>query len=217
MKRLLMSGIILVVLLTCVGAVSANLVTNGGFEAPIAANPWTTIFAGNGLTGWSIDSGSIDLIHNYWQPHSGDQSLDLSGNSPARISQMIPTTPGATYDLTFWMAGNPDIQEVKTLGVYWDGNELSPTITFDSTGQTKADMGWKLVTISGLKATTGSTELAFLDIQPQSDPCGVALDDISLVPAQVNPVPEFPGMALPLTLLVGLIGVVLFIRKSKEN
>ena len=32
-----------------------------------------------------------------------------------------------------------------------------------------------------------------------------------------TPVPEFPGMALPAVLIVGLFGAVLFIQKSKDN
>jgi choice-of-anchor C domain-containing protein len=211
-----MVSVVLVVLLACIGGVSANLVTNGGFEMPTAANPWTTFFTGNGLTGWTITSGSIDLINGYWQPHSGSQSIDLSGNSPGMITQNITTIPGDSYDLSFWMAGNPDIQEVKTLGVYWNGAELGTTYTFDSTGHTHADMGWKEVTIPGLQATGTSTEIGFLDIQPQSDPCGVALDDISVVPASQS-APEFPTLAVPGAMIVGLLGVVLFIRRGKEN
>ena len=168
-----------------------NLLSNGGFENPVAQYPFTTM-TGDQLTGWSIDSGSIDLMHGGWLPHSGAQSMDLSGISPALISQTIDTVPGYMYDLTFWIAGNPDKQEVKTLGVYWDGNELSPTITFDSTGHSTNDMGWRLVTISHLKASKSSTEIAFIDLQPSNDPYGVALDDISVVPVQSIPVPEFP-------------------------
>jgi choice-of-anchor C domain-containing protein len=166
-----------------------NLVSNGEFETPVAPYPFTTLI-GKQLTGWNIDSGSIDLIgssdlmHGGWQPHTGAQSIDLSGNSPAMISQTISTIPGHKYDLTFWMAGNPEKQEVKTLAVYWDGNELFPTYTFDTTGHSINSMGWKLVTISNLKATKSSTKIAILDIQPSDDPYGVALDDISVLPAQ---------------------------------
>jgi choice-of-anchor C domain-containing protein len=216
MKRTLTLGIVLVLLLACVGTVSANLVSNGGFESPVAANPWSTIYTGNGLTGWTIETGSIDLINGYWQPHAGSQSVDLAGDSPGKISQTINTVPGASYDLTFWMAGNPDIQGPKVLGAYWDGAELSPTITFDSSGTSHQNMGWKLVTISGLKATKTTTEIAFAHIAPDGA-CGVALDDISVERTDVIPAPEFPTMALPVTMLVGFMGVVLFIQKSKEN
>jgi choice-of-anchor C domain-containing protein len=157
------------------------LVSNGGFETPVSGYPFTTM-AGNQLTGWSIDYGSIDLINGGVQPHSGSQSIDLSGNSPALISQRISTVPGGEYTLRFWMAGNPDRQEVKSLGVFWNGNELNPILTFDSTGHTGTDMGWKLVTVSNLIATSSSTEIAFLDRQHPDDPYGVMLDDVSIVP-----------------------------------
>jgi choice-of-anchor C domain-containing protein len=216
MKRALTLGIVLVLLLACVGTVSANLVQNGEFESPIAASPWSTLFPGNGLTGWTIETGSIDLINGYWQPHAGAQSVDLAGNSPARISQTITTVPGASYDLSFWIAGNPDMQGQKVLGVYWDGAELSPAITFDSSGKTHQNMGWELVTISGLTATKTTTEIAFEHKAPEG-PCGVALDDISVDPTGVIPAPEFPGIALPALMLVGFMGVVLFVQKSREN
>jgi choice-of-anchor C domain-containing protein len=218
MKSIYIAGFVLVVLLASVGVVSANLVTNGGFEMPTASPPFTTIFTGNGLTGWTIASGSIDLINGYWQPHSGDQSIDLSGDSPGMISQNISTIPGNSYDVSFWMAGNPDKQEVKTLGVYWNGAELGTTYTFDSTGHTYSSMGWKEVTIPGLKATGTSTEIGFLDIAPinyPTDPYGVALDDISVVPSQSTPAPEFPGIAAPVISLVGLLGAVFFVRRMK--
>ncbi len=101
-------------LLAGVGAVSAaNLVQNPGFENPSVGGSFTTL-TGNGLTDWTIETGgSIDLISGYWLPHSGVQSIDLAGNEPGKISQTINTVVGGTYTLSFWMAGNPDLQGIK--------------------------------------------------------------------------------------------------------
>jgi hypothetical protein len=82
-------------------------------------------------------------------------------------------------------------------------------------------MGWKIVEIPNLKASTGSTEIKFKDVTPVGEypsVCvGVALDDIKVDTYTPPPVPEFPTMALPVALIVGMLGAVLFIQKSKEN
>jgi choice-of-anchor C domain-containing protein len=226
MKKVLTLAISLVLLLACVGTVSAetNLVVNGGFESPLGDYPWHAISAGNELTGWTINYGSIDLVHGGWPSHSGDQSIDLAGNEQGKISQIITTTDlSGTYNIQFWLAGNPYTQGKKALKVYWDGNEVSPTtgsLTFDTTGKSFTDMGWTLVTISGLKATKSTTELAFVQGATDDERCGVALDDISVVDPPVDPptpAPEFPSTALPAAMLVGFMGVVLFVQKSKNE
>jgi len=215
MKKTLTLGIVLVLLLACVGAVSANLVSNGGFESPGTFvgtfEPFTV------LTGWNIDSGSIDLINTYWQPASGSYSIDLAGNAPASISQVLATTPGGKYDLSFMMAGNPvGAPTIKTAEVFWDG-VTQGTFTFDTTGNTLTSMGWVPKGKTGLVASGSSTVLKFVDVSG-TDYYGAALDDIVVEPQQsTTPVPEFPTMALPAGLIVGILGAVLFIQKSKEN
>src|SRR5665647_2438499 len=91
MKKTITLGIVLVLLLACVGAVSAaELVNNGGFENPPLVDG--VGFQENmvsGLTGWTIESGNVDLIKEYWVPYAGKQSLDLSGNVRGEISQPI--------------------------------------------------------------------------------------------------------------------------------
>lgn len=180
--------------------------------------------AGSGLTGWTINSGSINLVHGGWASHSGDQSIDLAGDTEGRISQTITTADLAgTYNLQFWLAGNPFTQGKKVLKVYWDGNEVTPTtgsLTFDTTGKSFTNMGWTLVTISGLKATKTTTELVFEQGATDDSRCGVALDDISVVDPIVEPptpAPEFPSVALPVAFLIGFIGIITVIRKTKEN
>jgi len=215
MKRTLTMGIILVLLLACVGAVSANIVQNPGFESPGTFvgtfQPFTT------LADWSIDAGSIDLINTYWQPASGSYSIDLAGNAPGTISQVLTTTPGAKYDLSFKMAGNPDgSPKIKTVQVFW-GGVSEGMFTFDTTGKDHTTMGWVSQGKTGLVASGASTVLKFVDVSG-TDYYGAALDDIVVEPQQsTTAVPEFPTMALPVALIVGMLGAVLFIQKSKEN
>ena len=223
MKRVLTLAIGLLLVLACVGTVSAgtavNLVTNGGFEDPLITGDFGT-YTGSGLTGWTT-TGSIDLIHGYWKSHSGAQSIDLAGNERGKISQTINTAePDGTYTISFWLAGNPHIlyQGPKELNVYWDGEKVK-SITFDTTGKTVDNMGWTLVTISGLKAKGKTTEIVFEQGETSNNYIGVALDDISVVDPvdPPTPAPEFPSMALPAAMLVGFMGVVLYVQKSGKD
>jgi len=205
-------GLIFMLLVACIGTVSANIVSNGDFESPIANYPFTTYYAGNTFGSWHVDSGSIDLIHDYWQAYAGDQSIDLAGETPGAVSQTLATVPGKTYTLTFWMAGNPDYQSVKTLGISWNGADLPSTYTFDSTGHSHTDMGWTKVTITNLEATSASTVLTFKDIG--KDQCyGIALDNISVDDETIS-APEFPGVAVPVAMLAAILGIVFCIRKK---
>jgi hypothetical protein len=235
MKRVLTLATGLVLLLVCVGTVSAgtglNLVENGGFESPVIAGPAAHYFGSGELSGWAVSNGGVDLYKNtFWTPHSGEQSLDLSARTPGKISQTINTANlDGTYTLSFWLAGNPfyddtHAQGIKVFKVYWDGNEVTPTtgsLFFDTTGRSYTDMGWTPVTISGLKATKETTELVFEQGATDDPRCGVALDDISVVDPPVDPpvtpAPEFPSAALPASMLVGFMGIVLYVQKSRQE
>jgi hypothetical protein len=54
--------------------VRANLLTNGGFETPVAPpNSSILLSAGSSaLTGWAITSGDVDVVDNgLWQAFEG--------------------------------------------------------------------------------------------------------------------------------------------------
>jgi choice-of-anchor C domain-containing protein len=220
MKKTLILAITLVLLITCVGMVSANLVTNGGFESPSITGSYTTYSAGDGaLFPWVIEAGSIDLIHGYWQAADADQSIDLAGlYQEGAISQDIPTSDSQSYDLSFAMAGNPDNGPVtKRVQVWWDNN-LIDTYTFNTAGKTHTNMGWITKHAYNLpgKTASSSTNLTFADVSEAGTAFGTALDQVVVV-EHVIPTPEFPTIALPAGLIIGLIGTVFFIRKSKEE
>jgi len=223
MNRFLIRGIITLALLASVGMVTAaNLVTNGGFETPTAIDPFTPNM-NTGLTGWSISPGNIDLISTLWNPPTGGgaQSIDLSGCARATLSQDIATTPGDSYKLTFALAGNPYPQTntVRKVAVIW-GNDAPIIRSFDTAGRSyPSDMGWTTVTdIPSFQASTNPTTLKFQDVSENDNLCvGVALDNIDVEQQQVTPSPEFPSVALPVALIVGILGAILFIKSTKQN
>ena len=198
---------------------AATLLTNGSFEDPTASNPFSTIPSVASLPGWDIELGSIDLIGNYWQHADGLQSIDMNGapgNSPATISQTINNLiNGATYYLSFYLAGNPDgAPTVKKLTAMLDNGIFGSTgtslfgATFDTTGKTKLSMGWQqfyqTFTYTGI--TGGSLKLSFVG-DGDGTPYGPALDDVSL---GAVPVPA----ALPLFgTALGAMALLRFRRK----
>jgi choice-of-anchor C domain-containing protein len=175
-----------------------NLITNGSFESNVFgfSGSVSTLSAGsNALTGWTINSGTVDLVNTYWAASQGQYSLDLSGEQDGTISQSFATVVGQTYQVSFDMAGNPtDGDKVKYLQV---GLSNLPLYEFDTTGKTHSNMGWTTKTFVFQAVSTSST-LFFAGLQ--DSPYGVALDNVS-----VSAVPEPETYALLLAGM-GLVG-----------
>ena len=114
------------------------------------------------------------------------------------------------------MSGNPDNAGTKSVNVFWGASEVTGSPFTFATANTKTDMKWEQKTASGLTAT-GPTTIKFV-ADPGSSAYGPALDDISVeCTGGTTPVPEFPTMALPAALIVGMLGAVLFIQRTREH
>jgi choice-of-anchor C domain-containing protein len=214
-----MSATALVGLMAAPAFAVTDLVANGGFEVAVVANP----FAANTTTlnSWTVASGDIDHIGNYWQAHTGNQSIDLYGCSPSVLRQQMTTTPGANYVLSYWVAGNPDVQGLKSgaarVGTSAGGVDLAnQIISFDSTGKTRAAMGWVNKTVA-FQATGATTFLEFADTSAST--CfGVALDDVSVTEAVV--VAQFPTTTTVMYAVAGVAGAAalsLLLRRRRTN
>ena len=195
-KNVLIAAVALVASQTAVA--SPNLIVNGGFESSTFSGLFAPYSAGSSaLTDWTIESGSIDLINTLWQHASGSYSLDLSGNEDGLISQVFNTTQGQTYRVSFSLAGNPDdADKVKVVQV---GMSNEPLYEFDTTGQTRTNMGWVTKSFDFIAADTTS-KLFFAGTQ--ESPFGAALDNISVTAV---PEPETYAMFLAgITLMAGI-------------
>jgi hypothetical protein len=120
MKRIaIYIGIVALVACITGQANAANLVSNGGFEAPdltgfsyktYQTSPdgfWSVTNTGTGYLGLPY---GIDLVNGYWKGSSGvagDQSVDIDYETI--IYQSLVTVPGQTYLLSFAYANNPDV------------------------------------------------------------------------------------------------------------
>ncbi len=198
MTRRILLVALAVLLLAFAGRVhAASLLVNGSFEeaAPGSSVPsgnFATLSSGStAILGWTVDSGSIDWINNYWQPSDGELSLDMSGRGAGAISQTIATVAGQWYRLSFDIAGNVDSGDtIKNLLV--DVQVDDQLFSFSTTGQSRSDMGWERRTFDFQAADT-STTVGF--ISQESNAWGPALDNaaVTVVPL---PAATLPGIAL---------------------
>ncbi len=164
---------------------TVNLVANGGFEQPVlTTSGFVTYGTGGALTGWTIDSGSIDHIKSYWPPFEGTQSIDLDGNTPGSISQTIATVPGQAYKISFAYSTNPDRPSGDAaMDVLWDG---STVLHVSHPKGSFTNMNWTPGSAT-VVATETSTTLRFASTDTTGGAWGIALDDVSVAPADAPP------------------------------
>lgn len=171
--------------------------TNGSFEDGLAnIGAFTTINAGQpGITGWTVLGHSVDYIGTYWAAQDGNRSLDLNGNGKGGVSQTFDTSIGQVYQVSFWVAGNPDgLPILKELTA--DDGTTTFEFEFDATGSTRVDPNWSERTFEFI-ASGASTTLSFKSTVEGF--FGPALDNVS-----VTAIPEPFTLSLLGVSLVGL-------------
>ena len=139
----------------------------------------------------------------------------MSGLGLGSVSQTIAVTPGQIYNVSFWLAGNPDNgPTIKQLGATTTSNG-SLTFFFDTTGFDKTNMGWTLesfnFTAAGPLETLTFASLACAGEIDNRCAFGPALDDVSVTSA----VPELSTWGMMLLGFSG-IGFVAY-RRSRKN
>jgi PEP-CTERM motif len=156
---------------------------NGGFETP-------------GFAGWTVDrAGAGSLLFEAPLPRGGTEAAwfgAVSGFDDA-ISQTLVTTPGMSYDVTFWLAhGATDAS--NAFDVWWGDK---PLLQLTNAGSFAGSERSFTVT-----ATSDSTVLEF-DGRDLRD--YYYLDDVTVTAVPI-PTPE-PG-----TLLMVGLGVAVVVR-----
>ena len=219
--------------------VSANLVTNGGFETPEVTNGAGWDIFQDGTLDWDVqwanDPASFPPLTLPaiakaelqeapllgFAAYEGDQYAELDtdwdgpdggvSGEPANVtmSQDIATIPGATYKITYAeRCRTVDTHIPCRLQFDWTG--ASPEVTDATTS------AWKLYSFDRT-ATGSSTTISFTGVD-EADSIGALIDAVIVEEtSRPPPVPEFPTMALPVALIIGMLGAVLFIRRTKEN
>ena len=150
------------------------------------------------IIGWTVGGTSVDYGGSYWQAQSGNRSIDLAGMGDGSLSQTFSTTAGKAYQVSFWIARNPD-NGVNPRTGFVDVGRPAMKLTFSNGATTATAMGWTQEFLN-FTATGPTTTVTFA-----SDPAtsqtyfGLALDNIA-----VNAVPEPTSWAL----MVGGLGLV---------
>lgn len=209
-------------ILISISSAKANLITNGSFE-DATINPGTgflPVFPGEtSITGWDVVGEDVHYMGTFWESSDGIRNIDLDGliNSSGGVSQTFSTVVGIQYDVTFDMAGNFfNAPTVKPMRVSADGQ--SQDFFFDVSavpgGVSTANMGWT-TTLWSFIADDSSATLLFQSLTETNgllEGWGAALDNVSVVAANPNPIPVPAAFWLFGTALIGLIGF----RKRRE-
>lgn len=195
--------------LTVLAAAQAdNIVVNGGFELPAVtdSHKWDIYTS---IPGWELARGpSIELQRGVsgWLPSEGDQYLELDSDidgpggglhgedASSAVYQLLPTTPGGLYELTFAFSPRPGVAD-NALEVVWDGTILD---NLTASGVGKSQTAWANHSYV-VTATSDTTRLEFGD-RSVSDSLGTFVDDVSVVA-----IPE-PGSLM--LLLGGLVAAL---------
>jgi len=178
---LLQKVVICMVLLALPIVASAALVLDGSFEDTVAHSPFQTFNAGQTFGGWTVTSGSIDLINGYWAAADGNQSVDLAGNNHGTIQQTVNASAGL-YQLSFALSGNSDGPPTIKTVLVTVGNQTK-LFSFTTPAQNNGNMLWTKESWDVYIPTGGSTTLSFADVSGGNNPTpyGAALDNVSLV------------------------------------
>jgi choice-of-anchor C domain-containing protein len=133
------------------------------------------VTAGTSINCWTV-AGTVDYIGRLWTASHGGFSIDMDGRAtPGTMSQTFATTPGSIYTVAFDMAANPGVAPPRLLRVSAAGQ--SSVRSFDSTGRSTTNMGWRRETFT-FRADSAATTLAFASLSTAPSDGGAALDNV---------------------------------------
>ena len=152
---------------------NAQLIINGGFEAPDTPSVLVINAGQNTIAPWVVGMHSVevgDAIGNGWvtgPAFEGAQFLDLNGLGRGRLTQAFATTPGSRYTVNFAYTDNP--VEPATPGPasarvrLFDGLGDRLNQTFSHTGAVSNDFHW-IVFDAQFTALQNTTSLEFTSL-----------------------------------------------------
>lgn len=167
-----------VILLAFAATASGGILKNGSFQRGSVANTCNVFDLPVGstvITDWTVSVGTIDWESpppcgwRSTKPHKN--SIDLVGQSCiGGIQQTFATTPGGSYRLVFFLAGNYGAPPViKPLAVTVNG--VTTNFLFDTTGKSGSNMGWVRETIDFVASGSTSTVNFVSDVSASGPPC----------------------------------------------
>lgn len=202
----------------------ADLISNGSFETPLTfAGGFTNFGTGStGITAWTVVGPSASIVSGTYTAgccrfpaEDGVQWLDLTGdvsNAVEGVQQIVATTPGTSYTLSYWVGNVNDPTGVfgrtSSVRVLLNGTLLdTATNSISST-----TLAWERFT-DVFTATTTASIIEFLNNDPTTDNSN-GLDNVSLNVTGNATVPE-PGTLT--VCLVSLAGLCLLFRRQSTT
>jgi Protein of unknown function (DUF642)/PEP-CTERM motif len=203
----------------CLGLLGANahadLIGNGSFEFPdVPVGGYTNYTAGTAALGWSIlgtevavTNGSFAQNGITFQAQEGNQWIDLSGvssnSSLNGVSQPVATTPGETYEVTFYVGSATDgsLFFPSTIDLSIDGQAR---VSYANNAAPTSSLDWQQFNVQFVAVGTSTTLTFYNGCGGNNYSC--ALDNVSVTAA----VPEPASGGL---LLAGLCAVAVAARK----
>lgn len=172
-------------------APSGSLIVNGSFEDPVIAGSFQLF---SSIPGWGPTGscGNIEIDKNaFGAAAEGNQSVELNTTCVNGVSQVVATTPGASYSLAFAFAARPGTTAAQNqMEIRFDGlavDQLGPRAP-------GAGLEWSIHQYE-VTATGSSATLSFQGTDPTATHgAGTELDFVSLVPLVLNadPLTEIP-------------------------
>lgn len=208
MKRITLVPLLLALAATP-SAFAANIIDSiygigaGSFELPGHTGP-LFVTPGTGstaMTGWTVNSGDVDWVkQSVWNASQGIYSIDLNGDQkPGKISTVIPTTAGTTYQVTFDIAAflypgsltNPKRMEVEAGEVLMDFS-LTATQSYNFSTPLPLAVNWQTRSFDFIASGPSST-ISFKSLI-NSDGSAMLLDNVAVT--QLSAIPEPKAAAL---------------------
>jgi hypothetical protein len=172
-------------------APSGSLIVNGSFEDPVIAGSFQLF---GSIPGWQPTGscGNVEIDRNvFGAAADGKQSVELNTTCVNGVSQVVATTPGASYSLAFAFAARPGTTAAQNrMEIRFDG------LVVDNLGPRAPGAGlqWSVHQYE-VTATGSSATLSFQGTDPAAgDGVGTELDFVSLVPLvlHADPLTEIP-------------------------
>ena len=191
-------------LLSLSTAFGGNIVLNPGFETGDFSS-WTVLNVGWGISG-TPHTGTFATYTGC----VGDQCINGDSTQIASLSQVLTTTTGGIYTLSFWFdpaESDTNFGGTVELEAFWNGTPVIDLVLLGTGGgiaatpailtPTTPGFGYNQYVVTGLVAGGPTTTLEF---RGRQDPSFLNLDDIS--------VDASSGAPEPGTMLLGACGLL---------
>jgi hypothetical protein len=162
---------------------ATNLVKNGSFEKPVVpAGSFQDFATGQSFNGWTVTgaAGRVSVVSGTFQSQgftfnakAGAQWIDLTGDgskTATGVAQSVATTPGTSYQLTFWVGNVNDPGGIfgvsSTVKVFVNG--VLKLTAVNSLHPTNHKQAWKEFTLT-IQAASSHTRISFINGDPFTD------------------------------------------------